>query len=293
MKIATSAYRPVWHADQAALEARLEGWVATAAQEGAQILVFPEYGGVEAAMVGARPVGLDAIGWAERVADAADGWADLHARLARQYGVYVLAGSLMARATAGIVNRSYFLSPEGGIDWVDKMVPTPWERRAIDLAAGQENKIFDTPLGKIGIQICYDCEFPLFTRALVEQGADMILVPSATEFEAGYTRVRQSCRARAIESQCLIVHSPVLGPVDDCPLLEMGTGSAAIFCPPDIGLPQNGIIAQGMVDAEGWVIAEVDPARISASRVSGQVSNFAHWPEQDHRVNSVTTRPLR
>jgi predicted amidohydrolase len=293
MKIATSAYRPVWHADQAALEARLEGWVATAAQEGAQILVFPEYGGVEAAMVGARPVGLDAIGWAERVADAADGWADLHARLARQYGVYVLAGSLMARAPAGIVNRSYFLSPEGGIDWFDKMVPTPWERRAIDLAAGQENKIFDTPLGKIGIQICYDCEFPLFTRALVEQGADMILVPSATEFEAGYTRVRQSCRARAIESQCLIVHSPVLGPVDDCPLLEMGTGSAAIFCPPDIGLPQNGIIAQGMVDAEGWVIAEVDPARISASRVSGQVSNFAHWPEQDHRVNSVTTRPLR
>ncbi len=293
MKIATSAYRPVWHADQAALEARLEGWVATAAQEGAQILVFPEYGGVEAAMVGARPVGLDAIGWAERVADAADGWADLHARLARQYGVYVLAGSLMARAPAGIVNRSYFLSPEGGIDWVDKMVPTPWERRAIDLAAGQENKIFDTPFGKIGIQICYDCEFPLFTRALVEQGADMILVPSATEFEAGYTRVRQSCRARAIESQCLIVHSPVLGPVDDCPLLEMGTGSAAIFCPPDIGLPQNGIIAQGMVDAEGWVIAEVDPARISASRVSGQVSNFAHWPEQDHRVNSVTTRPFR
>ena len=94
--------------------------------------------------------------------------------------------------------------------------------------------------GKIGIQICYDSEFPLFTRALVEQGADMILVPSATEFEAGYTRVRQSCRARAIESQCLIVHSPVLGPVEDCPLLEQGTGSAAIFCPPDFGLPQNG-----------------------------------------------------
>ena len=293
MKIATSVYRPVWHADRASLEARLEAWVANAALAGAQILVFPEYGGVEAAMIGERPIGVGAIAWAERLADAAQGWADLHARLAQRYGVYILAGSLMARAAQGIVNRSYFLSPEGGVDWCDKLVPTPWERQAISLAPGQENKLFETPFGKIGIQICYDSEFPLFTRALVEQGADMILVPSATEFEAGYTRVRQSCRARAIESQCLIVHSPVLGPVEDCPLLEQGTGSAAIFCPPDFGLPQNGIIAQGAVDAEGWVIAEVDPVRISASRTFGQVNNFADWPEQDHRVNSVTTRPFR
>jgi len=293
MKIATSVYRPVWHADRASLEARLEAWVANAALAGAQILVFPEYGGVEAAMIGERPIGVGAIAWAERLADAAQGWADLHARLAQRYGVYILAGSLMARAAQDIVNRSYFLSPEGGVDWCDKLVPTPWERQAISLAPGQENKLFEPPFGKSGIQICYDCEFPLFTRALVEQGADMILVPSATEFEAGYTRVRQSCRARAIESQCLIVHSPVLGPVEDCPLLEQGTGSAAIFCPPDFGLPQNGIIAQGAVDAEGWVIAEVDPVRISASRTFGQVNNFAHWPEQDHRVNSVTTRPFR
>jgi predicted amidohydrolase len=293
MKIATSVYRPVWHADQASLEARLEAWVADAANAGAQILVFPEYGGVEAAMIGEQPKGLWAVAWAERVADAAEGWVQLHARLAQRYGVYILAGSLMARAAQGIVNRSYFLSPEGGIDWYDKLVPTPWERQAISLAPGQENKLFETPFGKIGIQICYDSEFPLFTRALVERGADIILVPSATDFEAGYTRVRQSCRARAIESQCLIVHSPVLGPVEDCPLLEQGTGSAAIFCAPDYGLPQNGIIAQGAVDAEGWVIAEVDPARISASRTSGQVNNFAHWPEQDHRVNSVTTRPFR
>lgn len=293
MKIATSVYRPIWHSDQASLEARLETWVANAAKEGAQILVFPEYGGAEAAMVGERTKGLSAVAWADRLADAAEGWADLHARLARKYGVYILAGSLTARGALGIVNRSYFLSPEGGIDWYDKLVPTPWEREAINLAPGQENKLFETPFGKIGIQICYDSEFPLFTRALVERGADMILVPSATDFEAGYTRVRQSCRARAIESQCLIVHSPVLGPVEDCPLLELGTGSAAIFCPPDYGLPQNGIIAQGAVDVEGWVIADVDPVKISASRTSGQVNNFAHWPEQDDRVNSLTTRPFR
>lgn len=293
MKIAASAYRPVWHADQASLEARLEGWVAEAAQQGAQLLVFPEYAGVEAVLVGERPKGLSPLGWSGRMAAAAEGWAVLNSRLAQKFGVYIVAGSLCAQGSHGLVNRAYFLSPEGGIDWHDKLMLIPYERKEMGLVPGQEVKLFETPLGRIGIQICYDSEFPLFTRALVAQGADMILVPSATDFEAGYTRVRQSCRARAIESQCLVVHSPVLGPVQDCPVLELGTGSAAMFCPPDYGLPQNGIVAQGAVDAEGWVIAEVDPAMISSPRLSGQVGNFAHWPEQDHRVNSVTTRPFR
>lgn len=52
MKIATSAYRPEWHATWSSLEMKLTGWVSAAAGQGADLLVFPEYGGCEAALIG-------------------------------------------------------------------------------------------------------------------------------------------------------------------------------------------------------------------------------------------------
>ena len=131
-----------------------------------------------------------------------------------------------------------------------------------------------------------------YARALAEAGADMILVPSNTDFAAGQTRVRQSCRARAIEQQCLVVQAPLIGDVPQCTVLDTQTGRAALFCPPDHGLPASGIIAQGETDKPAWVIADVDPSAITAPRQSGQVGNFHHWDEQDKRVKTVTTVPV-
>ena len=75
----------------------------------------------------------------------------------------------------------------------------------------------------------------------------------------------------------------------ECTVLATQTGRAALFCPPDHGLPSNGIIAQGETDVVAWVIADVDPKAIAAPRQSGQVGNFSHWVEQDQRVKTVTT----
>ena len=291
MKIATSAYRPEWHATWSSLEMKLTGWVSAAAGQGADLLVFPEYGGCEAALIGTPNDCLPAQ-WAGRMADAAEDWIALHSDLAAQFGVHILAGSLCVRDGARMVNRSYLLGPSGDAVFQDKLILTPYERREMQLSVGDSVKLFDTALGRLGILICYDSEFPLQARAMCEGGADMILVPSATDLPAGQTRVRQSCRARAIENQCLIVQSPVLGPVSDCDVLDTGTGRAALFCPPDHGLPSNGIIAQGDTDEAAWVIAEVDPAAIAAPRVSGQVGNFSHWTEQESRLQNLTLATL-
>lgn len=293
MKIAISAYRPRWHATWADLEAHLTAFVAEAAGQGADLLVFPEYGGFEAGLIGAPESAQGALWWRDMITGRAADWLGLHQRLAATFGVHILAGSICATTPRGVVNRAYLCAPDGTADFQDKLILTPYERTQMDLVAGDGIKVFDTMLGRIGVLICYDSEFPLLARAMVAAGVDMILVPSATDLQGGYTRVSQSCRARAIEGQCLIVQSPILGPVDGCEVIDTGTGAAGAFCPPDYGLPQDGIFALGKLDQHGWIVVDADPSAIAAPRQGGQVGNYAHWVEQeDGRIDRVTAIAL-
>ncbi len=288
MKIAAVAYHiqrfPGWVAHEAKLIKLFE-------EADADLVVLPEYAAMEAALIAAPPDG-SVRDWVMRAADRADDWVDQMREMARRFKCHVLAGSGPYYDAVGTVNRSWLISPTGTVQHQDKLILTPYERTEMALMPGADLRVFDTKLGKIGINICYDSEFPMLARAQTEAGAQMILVPAATDFPAGQTRVRQSCRARAIENQCLVVHAPLVGRVEGCEIVDQSSGRAGLFCPPDHGLPADGILAQGQTDQAGPVVAEVDPAAISAPRDTGQVGNFAHWVEQDERVKSVTTARL-
>ena len=286
MRIAAVAYRIERLAGWAALDAK---WSALSTAAPADLVVLPEYAAMDAALVDAPP-SLSPRHWGERAADHAAAWCDRAAAFARRNACHVLAGTGPARTARGIVNRAWLIGPEGGMAHQDKLIPTPYERDTLGMVPGDSLKIFDTPLGQIGILTCYDCEFPILARSLAQAGAEMILVPSCTDGPAGQTRVRQSARARAIESQCLMVQAPLVGRVAGCEVVDQNTGRAGFFCPPDQGLPDDGILAQGDTDAPGAVVADVDPGAIRAPRQTGQVGNFAHWDEQqrhDARVESV------
>ncbi|MCH2096299.1 MAG: carbon-nitrogen hydrolase family protein [Rhodobacteraceae bacterium] len=277
---------------------RVSGWVAHEAklarlfeQADADLVVLPEYAAIEAGIMAGPPEG-SVQDWVTAAADRAGDWVDQFRQMAMRYNCHVLAGSGPCRDTTGIVNRSWLISPSGHVQHQDKLILTPYERQHMALTPGRDLRIFDTTLGKIGVNICYDSEFPLLARAQTEAGAQMILVPAATDFPAGQTRVRQSCRARAIENQCLVVHAPLVGSVEGCDIVDQSTGRAAIFGPPDHGLPSDGILAEGKMDLAGPVSANLDLSVISASRDLGQVGNFAHWIEQDERVKTVTTARL-
>jgi len=130
------------------------------------------------------------------------------------------------------------------------------------------------------VAICYDAEFPLLARAMVEAGAELILVPSATDTLHGWYRVRVGARARALENQCYVVQSPVVGEALWTPSLDVSHGAAAVFGPPDLGFPEDGVVAEGMVDAPGWVFGEVDLDAVARVRGEGSVFGHAHWGEQ-------------
>ena len=292
MKIATAAYAPEWHPDTGALDRKLDAWVADAASQGAALLVFPEYAGIEAALIGQPSWPLSGADWAARMADAADDHAARIAGLAQRHRVHILAGSCCAHEAGQIVNRAWLAAPSGQLAAQDKIIPTPYERQSMGVTGGSGLMLIETALGRVGILICYDSEFPLLARSFVAAGADMLLVPSCTDQPAGQTRVRQSARARAIEGQCLVVQSPLVGQVPGCEVVDSSTGRAAIFCPPDYGLPPDGIVAQGATDEPAWVIADAEPAAIAAPRGQGQVGNYTHWPEQVRHSGVVTTLRL-
>lgn len=284
MKLAAAAYPLTWfdHFDDYA--AHLGAWVAEAASQGAALLAFPEYGSMELSSLGGRKVAADLERGLHEVARWKPAVDALHAGLAAQHGVYILGASGPVFTGARPVNRATLYGPAGVIGHQDKQIMTRFERETWDVVAGRGLTLFDTALGKIGVLICYDSEFPLLSRALVEAGAEILLVPSCTDSLAGFTRVRVGSMARALENQCVVVHAPTVGLCDFCPAVDENIGAASIYGPPDRGFPPTGILAETHLNAARWAIAEVSLEAIREVRRDGGVLNHAHWSEQVLRI---------
>jgi predicted amidohydrolase len=264
--------------------AKLTRWVEEAAGEGASLAVFPEYGAMELASLDPATMG-DLAGSIETVSALLPRVDALHAELAARTGLHILATSAPRKDADGrFRNAARLFAPNGKVGVQDKLVMTRFEREQWHISAGSALRLFYTALGKIAISICYDSEFPLLARACVEAGADLLLVPSCTDSLHGYWRVRLGAQARALEGQCYAVHSPTVGEAEWSPAVDVNRGAAAIYGPPDRGMPEDGVLAMGVEGAAQWVFAEVDTALVADLRADGGVLNARHWAEQPGAV---------
>lgn len=263
-----------------AYAAKITRWIEQAAAGSAALAVFPEYGAMELAALDSETMG-DLAGSLESVSALLPRVDALHADLARCHGLHILAASAPCAVGKGrYVNRARLFTPDGKVGVQDKLVMTRFEREEWHVSASAPLRLFETRLGKIGVTICYDSEFPLLARAQVEAGMDLLLVPSCTDTAHGYWRVRLGAQARALEGQCYAVHAPTVGEALWSPAVDVNRGAAAIYGPPDRGMPADGVLAIGVMDAAQWVFAEVDPARVADLRADGGVLNARHWTEQ-------------
>jgi predicted amidohydrolase len=274
----------------AAWQTKLAGWVAEGAATGAQLLVFPEYGAIELAAIQGANIAGDLQANLTAVAELMPEIDAAHAALAAQFNVHILAasGPRFANgrdASCGIVNSARLITPEGHIGIQDKLIMTPFEV-SWGVRPGTAVRVFDTALGRIGIAICYDSEFPLLVRAMTEAGAELILIPSCTERLSGASRVRTAALARALESQIATVSSPTVGDALWSPAVDRNTGAAGIFVPADAALSdisplaETGILAEGQINKPGWVPATVPLARLRALRATGEMRNHVDWSRQ-------------
>ena len=256
-------------------------WVEEAAQQDAKILVFPEYASMELASLFGVEVYSSLSKQLEALQSLHEDYVALYQSLAEEYQCYIQAGTFPVRIESGAYrNRAYLFMPDGSVDYQDKLMMTRFENEQWLIESGTEIKTFDTEYGKIGINICYDSEFPLLARQQVEAGCVLILVPTCTDTVAGYNRVKIGCQARALENQCYVVQSSLVGDAPWSEAVDVNIGLSAIYTPVDRGFPDNGILAIGTLNAVQWVIAEICLADVETVRQQGQVFNYRDWPLQ-------------
>ncbi|KAF2745193.1 carbon-nitrogen hydrolase [Sporormia fimetaria CBS 119925] len=164
------------------------------------------------------------------------------------------------KPTHRLLNVCYFISSTGLIlgRYVKKNLWFP-ERQHLSSSGRDIHQVFDTPVGKVGLLICWDLAFPEAFRELISQGAQMIIVPTFWTLrdcsQAGLDRnpsaealfLDSVLTARAFENTCAIVFANAGGPP--------GKGFAGLS---QIVLPFVGPVTRMGTAAEGMSVTDVD-----------------------------------
>ncbi len=260
---------------------KVETWIREAVVNGAQLLLLPEYASLELVSLFAPEVQKSLSQQLEQLQTLRDDFIQLYDALARQNHLHIVPGTFPVRLeNAEYRNRAWLFGPQGLLGFQDKLQMTRFENEQWFISPGDHLRVFETSFGTLGINICYDSEFPLLARRQVEMGASLILVPSCTDTLAGYHRVRIGCQARALENQCYVVQSPTVGTATWSEGVDVNNGAAGIYTPVDYGFPDNGVLVQGEFNRPQWVYADLELGRIDTVRSNGQVFNFRDWPGQ-------------
>jgi len=256
-----------------------------AVERGAKLVLLPEYAGLVLAGQLDAATRSDLHGSIAGIQPLIPAWVELCEELARTHAIVFQPGSAPVLDPDGQYrNRAFLFGPDGLIGHQDKIIMTRFEREQWGIAAGKDGlTALDTPLGKLGILICYDNEFPMLANRLANQGVDLILAPSCTDTLAGAYRVRISAQARALENQIAVLSSPTAGTAPWSPALDENRGRAALYVPSDYGMPPSGIYAESEsdnVEESHWLITEIDLDTVRRLRTEGQVATRRDWPEQ-------------
>jgi deaminated glutathione amidase len=135
---------------------------------------------------------------------------------ARELKMWILGGTIVIRRDTDrrVTNSSLLIDAAGKrvarydkIHLFDVTIPGRDEqyRESTHVAPGRDIVIADTPVGKLGLSVCYDMRFPELYRQLVAQGAEWLAMPAAFTVPTGRAHWETLLRARAIENLCYVV----------------------------------------------------------------------------------------
>jgi len=252
-------------------EEQVKHYVRNASEYGAQFVLFPEFMTTPLLSIG------DTTGFGQpidRLPEYTDAYVKLFEGLAREYGMYIIAGTHVTKAGDKLRNTAFLFAPDGRQFRQDKLHITPTEVEAWNVSPGEGVEVFETPYGKIGLLTCYDIEFPEIVRMVRAKGADVVFCPSCTDDRHGFYRVRYCCHARAVENQIYIVTTGTVGSLRRVDFMRANFGQAAIISPNDIPFPPGGILAEGEINADMLVTADLDLSLLEDVRKAGSVTTW-------------------
>jgi predicted amidohydrolase/ribosomal protein S18 acetylase RimI-like enzyme len=254
-------------------EEQVEYWVDVASDYNADFVLFPELFTLELLSMHKTKLGpVEAI---NKIADYTERFCAFMEKMAVSYNINIIGGSHPTRTENGeIRNISYIFLRDGSTHTQEKLHATPSERRWWNIQGGSGASMIPTDCGPIGVMICYDSEFPELARHLVNQGALLLFVPFCTDERRGYLRVRYCCQARAVENQCYVITSGVVGNLPNVENMDIHYAESAVLTPSDFPFARDGVAADTAPNTETIAIADLSLDDLLTSRQSGAVQNL-------------------
>lgn len=195
-------------------------------------------------------------------------------QMAVTYNINIVAGSLPEYNEETLYNVSFLCRRDGTWDSQYKLHITPDEAEYWGLKGGHALKVFDTDIGKIGILVCYDVEFPELSRILADRGMEILLVPFWTDTKNGYLRIRRCAQARAIENECYVAISGSVGNLPKIENMDIQYSQSAIFTPSDFAFPHDAVAAEATPNTEMTLLTDLDLDLLKELRKHGSVRNL-------------------
>jgi deaminated glutathione amidase len=209
-------------------------------------------------------------------ADGAGPVQDFLSKTARELKLWILGGStpLTGDSDRRVANTSLLYDGTGKrvarydkIHLFDVTVPGRNERylESKHVTPGESVVVADTPVGRLGMSVCYDMRFPELYRALVSRGAEWLAMPAAFTVPTGLAHWETLLRARAIENLCYVV-APA----------QSGTHTSGRETYGDTLIVDYwGKVLSRLAQGAGVITAEFDPALQAETR--------ARFPALDNR----------
>ena len=255
---------------------KIEEYVVQARASGAGLVVLPELAILDTSPIEASVSDFEvADGIARRLAGD---YVTEVLRICRRHDTAVLAGSLPESTGSGLANTAILGFPDGRVVRQTKIFLTPWDKSA-RIQPGSSLRVFEAPWGRTVILVCYDAEFPVLSEALTRAQPEVILIPSMTESEHGFFRVRWTAQARAIEHHAYVGIAGTVG--RPSPSWEHH-GQGVLLGPQEGAFA--GVLASGPVNQPGMVIGELN---LEALRMSRKRSGFYPALDESERVGPI------
>jgi predicted amidohydrolase len=244
--------------------------VRAAAESGVQLLVFPEYNSYH--LFGLIP-GVESMAGTLKDTESASppfkvldlllfvgvpfnifSYATFSC-LAREFGIYLMAGSFPTPVDGRVMNRSVLFAPDGTLAGVQDKVHLMPKEHELEFTSGNQFHVYGTELGRLAMPVCMDATYFETFRILENKGAEIVLLPIADPAIYNYWLALRGVWPRVQESLVYGIKSALVGEF----LGEIHTGKAGIFAPLELTPNGDGVLAEaGSFDRENLVTAVID-----------------------------------
>ena len=195
-------------------------------------------------------------------------------KAAVKYNVNIVSGSMPLVENGVLYNMGFLCRRDGSWERYEKIHITPNEKAAWGIQGGKQVRVFDTDCGRVGIVICYDCEFPELVRLLALQGMQILFIPFLTDTQNAFSRVRLCAMARAIENECFVAITGSVGNLPKVKNMDIQYAQSAVFTPCDFAFPAAGIKGETTTNTEMVLVVDVDLSLLKDLHHRGSVQNL-------------------